>query len=100
MSPRYPIPIEASRVHGIYDGDVRGAPLFRDVADELHDAIRLRSLVTVRRFRLRGWWRRNSCARPPSTPKPKAVLDTLEAARRLKVGRPHNLGSSVASDIG
>jgi len=39
VDPRCPIPLEASQVHGIYDGDVRGAPVFRDVADELHEAI-------------------------------------------------------------
>ena len=52
VDPRCPIPIEASRVHGIYDGDVRGAPVFRDVADELHEAIEGAVLVghNVRRF--------------------------------------------------
>ena len=52
VDPRCPIPVEASRVHGIYDGDVRGAPVFRDVADELHEAIEGAVLVghNVRRF--------------------------------------------------
>lgn len=94
VDPRCPIPIEASRVHGIYDGDVRGAPLFRDVADELHDAIEGAVLVghNVRRFDM-GMVEAEFMRLGRLPPKPKAVLDTLEAARRLKVGRPHNLGS-------
>ena len=94
IDPRCPIPIEASRVHGIYDGDVRGAPLFRDVADELHDAIEGAVLVghNVRRFDM-GMVEAEFMRLGRLPPKPKAVLDTLEAARRLKVGRPHNLGS-------
>ena len=35
INPIVPIPIEASKVHGIYDQDVKNAPVFSEVAKEL-----------------------------------------------------------------
>ena len=97
VDPRRPIPLASSRVHGIYDRDVRGAPTFADLADELHALIEGAVVVghNVRRFDmalLTAEYMR--LGRLP--PRPKAVMDTLEVARRLKVGRPHNLGSLCA----
>lgn len=39
INPGIPIPESASDVHGIYDADVRDAPAFRDVANEIRDFI-------------------------------------------------------------
>jgi len=39
INPGMPIPIESSLVHGIYDADVKGAPLFSDCAPMLNDFI-------------------------------------------------------------
>ncbi len=36
LNPGIPIAPEASMVHGIYDKDVKDAPLFKDVAQEIH----------------------------------------------------------------
>lgn len=36
INPTIPIPAEASEVHGITDEDVKDAPIFRTVADEIH----------------------------------------------------------------
>jgi DNA polymerase-3 subunit epsilon len=35
INPGMPIPAESSAIHGIYDADVKDAPLFKDAADEL-----------------------------------------------------------------
>lgn len=37
LNPTIPIPMEASKVHGIYDEDVATCPTFKDVAQELFD---------------------------------------------------------------
>ncbi|HLP51447.1 MAG TPA: exonuclease domain-containing protein [Chitinophagales bacterium] len=37
LNPTIPIPIEASKIHGIYDEDVITAPTFKEVAKELFD---------------------------------------------------------------
>ena len=67
------------------------------MADELHDAIEGAVLVghNVRRFDM-GMVEAEFMRLGRLPPKPKAVLDTLEAARRLKVGRPHNLAPSAS----
>ena len=35
VNPAIPIPKEASEIHGIYDKDVVGKPLFREIADQI-----------------------------------------------------------------
>lgn len=37
LNPEMPIPIEASMIHGIYDEDVKGCPVFANIANELYD---------------------------------------------------------------
>ena len=37
LNPTIPIPIESSKIHGIYDEDVITAPTFKEVARELYD---------------------------------------------------------------
>ena len=39
LNPEQHIPAEASKIHGIYDEDVRDAPLFSEVADIIANAI-------------------------------------------------------------
>lgn len=39
LNPGIPIPKESSEIHGIYDKDVVGCPLFADIAKELNDFI-------------------------------------------------------------
>lgn len=94
INPRRPIPAGASEVHGIYDSDVKGQQDFTHFADEIHQLIENSVIVghNVRRFDmplLDNEFRR--VGRLP--PKPKAIMDTLEIVRRVKVSRPHNLGS-------
>ncbi len=35
VNPSVPIPVNASKIHGIYDKDVQGKPLFQEIAKEL-----------------------------------------------------------------
>ena len=35
INPTIPIPLETSKIHGIYDGVIAGAPTFKSVANRL-----------------------------------------------------------------
>ena len=94
INPRRPIPAGASGVHGIFDSDVKGEKDFQHHADMIHQLIEDAVIVghNVRKFDmplLENEFRR--IGRLP--PKPKAMMDTLEIVRRVKVSRPHNLAS-------
>jgi DNA polymerase-3 subunit epsilon len=97
VNPQRPIPSGASRVHGIYDPQVKGEKVFKHHAAELFDLIDGAVVVghNVRRFDMplleNEYFR---CGMVP--PKPMVMLDTLETVRRLKVPRPHNLGAQCA----
>lgn len=97
INPQRPIPSGASNVHGIYDADVKGEPIFKHRAEELFNLINGSVIVghNARKFDMplleNEFFR---CGLIP--PKPLVVLDTLEAVRRLKIPRPHNLGAQCA----
>ncbi|MCH2435286.1 MAG: 3'-5' exonuclease [Candidatus Poseidoniaceae archaeon] len=97
VNPQRPIPRDASRVHGIYDQDVRSKPVFKECANELAELMEGAVIVghNARKFDMpllqNEFYR---CGISP--PKPLVVLDTLEAVRRLKIPRPHNLGAQCA----
>jgi len=94
VNPQRPIPSGASRVHGIYDSKVKSEPVFKHYAAELFELMDGAVIVghNARRFDMplldNEYYR---CGMVP--PKPLVVLDTLEAVRRLKIARPHNLGA-------
>ena len=87
----------ASRVHVIFDSNVRGEPVFKHYATELFNLMDGAVIVghNARKFDMplleNEYYR---CGMVP--PKPLVVLDTLEAVRRLKIARPHNLGAQCA----
>ena len=97
VNPQRPIPMGASRVHGIFDSEVRGEPVFKHFAAELFTLMDGAVIVghNARKFDMplldNEYYR---CGMVP--PKPFVILDTLEAVRRLKVPRPHNLGAQCA----
>ncbi|MDP6870500.1 MAG: 3'-5' exonuclease [Candidatus Poseidoniaceae archaeon] len=97
VNPQRPIPIEATRVHGIHDSDTRDKPVFKYYAQELFELMDGAVIVghNARRFDMplleNEFFR---CGMIP--PKPKVLLDTLECVRRLKIARPHNLGAQCA----
>src|SRR5690606_37804004 len=39
INPQMPIPLESSLIHGIYDKDIKDAPTFKEVAQEIIDFI-------------------------------------------------------------
>jgi len=94
INPRRAIPNGASQVHGIFDSDVKGLPDFSNYAEEIHGMIEDSVIVghNVRQFDmplLENEFRR--IGKLP--PRPRAIMDTLEIVRRVKLPRPHNLGS-------
>ena len=97
INPQRPIPSGASNVHGIYDSDVRTKPVFKNFANEIAQLMNGAVVVghNARKFDMpllqNEFYR---CGVSP--PKPEAILDTLEAVRRLKIARPHNLGAQCA----
>jgi len=94
VNPTVPIPFEASQIHGIYDSDVRGQPRFSQIVEEVFNLMDGAVIIghNVRQFDLQML--SQECLRTGRlAPRPFAIMDTLELVRRLKVPRPHNLGS-------
>ena len=94
VKPGVRIPFDASNVHGIYDDDVRDKPRLSEVADELAELIDGAVLVghNVRSFDF-AMLKTEFLRMGRLAPQPKAIMDTLELVRRLRLPRPHNLGA-------
>lgn len=97
VKPSIPIPLDASSIHGIYNEDVRGKPPFSEIADEVADLIEGAILVghNVREFDY-AMLKNEFLRLGRLAPEPKAIMDTLEVVRRLRLPRPHNLGALCA----
>lgn len=93
VNPRRSIPAGASRVHGIYDPDVRSKGDFSTIADDVSELIEGAIIVghNVRKFDM-SMLESEYLRLGKQAPKPKAIMDTYELVRRLKIGRPHGLG--------
>lgn len=94
VNPQIPIPYDSSRIHGLYNDDVRGKATFSAVADQIAELIDGAILVghNVRKFDF-AMLKNEFLRIGRLAPQPKAIMDTLELVRRLKIPRPHNLGS-------
>tara|TARA_B100000029_G_scaffold323383_1_gene315736 strand:- start:5568 stop:6146 length:579 start_codon:yes stop_codon:yes gene_type:complete len=93
VDPGIAIPIESTRVHGIEDGDVRGAGSFGDHIDSISRLIE--GSVIVGHNVLAFDWRfmEVECSRiGRDVPEPLAIVDTLVIARRFGVPGRHKLG--------
>ena len=93
VDPGIAIPIESTRVHGIEDGDVRGAGSFGDHIDSISRLIE--GSVIVGHNVLAFDWRfmEVECSRiGRDGPEPLAIVDTLVIARRFGVPGRHKLG--------
>ena len=88
------IPLEASNIHGIYNEDIRDKPPLSEVAEELAELIDGAILVghNVRSFDY-AMLKTEFLRMGRLAPQPKAIMDTLELVRRLKLPRPHRLGA-------
>lgn len=93
VDPGIAIPNESTRVHGIEDGDVRGAGSFGDHIDSISRLIE--GSVIVGHNVLAFDWRfmEVECSRiGRDVPEPLAIVDTLVIARRFGVPGRHKLG--------
>ena len=93
VDPGIAIPIESTWVHGIEDGDVRGAGSFGDHIDSISRLIE--GSVIVGHNVLAFDWRfmEVECSRiGRDVPEPLAIVDTLVIARRFGVPGRHKLG--------
>jgi len=97
VNPRKLIPVESTRIHGISDDDVRGAGSFETHAKQICDLIEGSVIVghNVARFD----WRflELECMRAGFEPPiPRAIIDTLAIARKLRIPGKHALGPLCA----
>ena len=93
VDPGCRIPSEASKVHGIFSGDVRGAGSFEDHIDSMSDL--MDGAVIVGHNVLAFDWRfvEMECIRiGRESPQPLAIVDTLVLARSFDVPGRHKLG--------
>ena len=94
VDPRQPIPPESSRVHGITNEDVKQEDDFSKHISEL--SILISGAVIVGHNVTRFDWRflEIECMRAGfETPVPKAIIDTLTLAKKLKIPGRHTLGA-------
>ena len=97
VNPRRQIPDASSRVHGIMDADVKGEKEFSEHLPELSRLISGAVIVghNVTRFD----WRflELECMRAGfEVPVPRAIIDTLTLARKLRIPGRHALGTLCA----
>jgi DNA polymerase-3 subunit epsilon len=104
VNPGRPIPAEVSKIHGIYDADVKNEPSFAEVADEISQAFEGalpaaynagfdRGFVAAEMVRAGV---RPGPASPPALRPGVAWLDPLVWARHLHAGeRNKSLGETV-----
>ena len=91
--PEKRIPFEASNVHGIKDQDVRNAGAFSEHINEIAKIID--DSIIVGHNIIKFDWKilEMECVRAGvETPKPRAIIDTLVIARKLKIPGRHKLG--------
>ena len=93
VNPHISIPIKSTEIHGINNADVKHLPGFRahieNISNLFNDAIIIGH--NIKRF---DWpILENEFLRCGKiVPKPHAIIDTLEIARKLKLKKPHKLG--------
>ena len=93
VNPRVKIPVETTKVHGITDDDVREAGDFAQHIAEISSIVE--DSVIVGHNVLQFDWRflEMECMRAGvETPRPRAIIDTLVLARRLRIPGRHTLG--------
>ncbi len=94
VNPGVKIPPESSRVHGIYDTDVMEKSDIGRYFDEILNLID--NAVIVGHNIVDFDWRFIEIEFTRfgrEAPKPLSILDTMLIARKLKIPRPHKLGS-------
>lgn len=95
VRPKGGIEPTASRIHGIVDADVEGAPAIEDIADEIADCLtgipiighNVRIEVDVLSRYVPDW-------------KPHSAIDTLKLAKMLLPGKESYALSKLGADLG
>lgn len=91
--PEKRIPFEASNVHGIKDQDVRASGNFSEHIGEISKIINDSIIVGHNIIKFDWKMLEMECFRAGvETPKPRAIIDTLVIARKLKIPGRHKLG--------
>jgi DNA polymerase-3 subunit epsilon len=98
VNPSRLIPREASRVHGITDADVADAGSFAEYAEEIVNSLQDTVVVGHNIVKFDWPFLRHEFARIGiAPPEPKAIIDTLQISRRLKLPGRHTLGALAES---
>lgn len=93
VNPLIPIPKNSTMIHGIEDLDVINLPSFKSHVETVKTVLN-DSIVVGHNIKKFDWpILENEFLRcGKKVPKPYAIIDTLEIARKLKLARPHKLG--------
>ncbi|MBN2333615.1 MAG: DNA polymerase III subunit epsilon [Deltaproteobacteria bacterium] len=91
LNPGRPIDWQASRIHGIRDDHVRSCPAFSEIAPKLFDFIADSPLVIHNAPFDLAFLRQEILLAGRGEFQPRAVVDTLQMARRLFPGRKNSL---------
>ena len=94
VNPQMKIPEETSRIHGIYDEDVKDTPHFSEYIAEITATMEGAIIVghNVERFDL-PFLRAEFLRAGQPMPEPLVILDTLTIARKLKIPPSHKLSN-------
>ena len=92
VNPLIPIPKSSTNIHGIKDSDVQGLPGFRAHIDKITSILN-NAIIVGHNIKKYDWpILENEFLRcGKKVPRPTAIIDTLELARKLKLERPHKL---------
>jgi DNA polymerase III epsilon subunit family exonuclease len=93
VNPQRKIPADSIRVHGIHDTDVKHSQLFGEHIEQLNSLFD-DAVVVGHNVKAFDWpFMENEYLRCGKImPQPKAIIDTLQVARKLRIPKPHGLG--------
>tara|TARA_Y100001970_G_scaffold293768_1_gene442996 strand:+ start:11009 stop:11884 length:876 start_codon:yes stop_codon:yes gene_type:complete len=93
VDPRVPIPTASTKIHGINDNDVKGSGSFDKHANEIKDLMDGAIVIghNVSKFDWR-FIQLEFLRAGIEAPAPRAIVDTLTLAKRLKIPGRHTLG--------
>jgi DNA polymerase-3 subunit epsilon len=93
VNPQRSIPTDAFRIHGISDSAVKHQQIFGHHIEQLNELF-TDSVVVGHNVKAFDWpFMANEYLRfGKIMPQPRAIIDTLQVARKLKLPRPHGLG--------
>ena len=93
VNPQRSIPADSFRVHGISETDVKHQQLFGHHIEKLNELF-ADSVVVGHNVKAFDWpfMAKEYLRFGKTMPQPRAIIDTLQVARKLKLPKPHGLG--------